>query len=330
MAARKAVAIVAMDIGLMYVGNSILQSVISWLQGDSTLEKEFQGYADRVAEDLNKTTEHPLSILFPAGAGALIGSRVAGIPGAIGGAAVGAGLHALSNIGSTAENEPGRENRIRVGYAADGTAIYARAPVGKIGEEYVGWFSGPLDMIRKKLSTIARPMLQILANDAGFGRKVYEPNPDTTAKQLGVAIAIAKHLAGAQLPEGQINALSDLVKGEGDAKVNALQTFGPIAGVTFSKGAPGGPSTGFYYDIKNRQQFEENVAMPDVRRQILRGDIEGARQRMDELRIPRRKQDFYIRTTLDPTLRVNPRVLRSMTPEQQDRVLNAPGQGASP
>jgi hypothetical protein len=115
-----------------------------------------------------------------------------------------------------------------------------RQPAGKIGEEFLGYMTGPLDMMRKKQGTIARPAWQIMNNDAGFGRKIYDPDADTPAKYLKNLGLIAAHLAKSQFPEGQIGAFSDLVKGEGDAKVNALQALGPFAGVTFSKGAPGG------------------------------------------------------------------------------------------
>jgi hypothetical protein len=57
---------------------------------------------------------------------------------------------------------PGKQDRIRVGTSKDGTAIYMRNPAGKIGEEFIGYMNGPLDMMRRKLGTIARPGWQIL------------------------------------------------------------------------------------------------------------------------------------------------------------------------
>ena len=74
----------------------------------------------------------------------------------------------LKYLSSTYANEPGRQERIKIGYASDGTAIYARNPVGKIGEEFVNYATTPLDMLLKKQSTIARPAWQILNNDAGI------------------------------------------------------------------------------------------------------------------------------------------------------------------
>jgi hypothetical protein len=257
---------------------------------------------------MNEAKVHPLSLLNP--------------------------FHAAEKLSATDDNEPGRKERILVGYAKDGTAIYGRNPVGKIGEEFSGYFGSPIDMLRKKQGTIARPLFQILSNDAGFGRKVYDPTADTAAKYAGNIWAIVKHLVGSQLPEGQITAFSDLVKGEGDAKVNALQAFGPFAGVTFSKGAPGGPQVGEMYASKSQHDFAVNQALPDIRRQIRRGDTEGAIGRMTELDIPQGLQRYYIKTTLNPALRMSPRAVRDFylhaTDEQKARFERAQQARPSP
>jgi len=297
-AVRKAVAIVTLDMGLMYIGNSLLQNGMNVLTQDSTLDEEMHGYAQRMADELRAVKEHPLKLLQP--------------------------LSVVGSLSATAENEPGRDERIRVGYAADGTAIYARNPAGKIGEEFTGYLSGPLDMIRRKLGTIARPVWQIMANDKGFGRKVYDPNADAPEKYLANMGAIAKLLAESQLPEGQIGAFMDLVKGEGDAKVNALQAFGPIAGVTFSKGTPGGPAIGELYHAREMHDYAVQAQLPDIRKQIQRGDVQGARDRMTELGVPAGLQRYYIRTSQNPSLRLSPKALRDFylygTPEQKQRM----------
>jgi len=301
MARRKAMSVVALDIGLMYVGNSLLQNAMNVMMGDSTLDKEMHGYAMRMSNALAETKEHPLKLLQP--------------------------FNFIQSLSATSENEPGRQDRIKIGYAKDGTAIYARNPVGKIGEEFTGYLSGPLDMFRRKLGTLARPAWQIMANDAGFGRKVYDPNADTPAKYLKNLGLIAAHIVGSQAPEGQIGAGVDLVKGQGDSKVNALQALGPIAGVTFSKGAPGGPAVGELYHAREIHQYAVDAALPDIRRQIQNGDLAGARQSMNELGIPAGLQKFYLRTTLNPATRLSGRTLRDFyqyaTPEQRARLEEA-------
>jgi hypothetical protein len=299
MARRKAMAVVALDMGLMYVGNSILQNVMNVLVNDSTVDKEMHGYATRFQAKLQSMKEHPLELVQP--------------------------LKLLEDLSATSENEPDRKDRVRVGSAADGTSIYARNPVGKIGDEFLGYMTGPLDMMRKKMGTIARPAWQIMNNDAGFGRKVYDPDADTPAKYLTNIGKIVAHIAGSQLPEGQIGAASDLIKGEGDKKVNLMQALGPFAGVTFSKGAPGGPAVGEMYSARAQHDFQVNQALPDIRKQILRGDIPGAQDQMKQIGIPAGLQRFYIRSTLNPATRMSPKAVKDFygyaTPEQKARFL---------
>jgi hypothetical protein len=297
-AMKKAAVVVLADMVLMYVGNSLLQNASNVLVNDSTLDKEMHGYAVRLQAALQERAEHPLKLIQP--------------------------LDFLENVSATAENEPGRKDRVRVGTAKDGTAIYARNPAGKIGDEFIGYMTGPLDMLRRKLGTIARPGWQILSNDAGFGRKVYDPNADDPGKYLKNMGLIAAHLAKSQLPEGQIRAGMDLVKGEGDWRVNAAQAALPLLGVTVSKGAPGGPAVGELYTARAQHQYAVDAALPDIRRQIQRGDLEGAQARMTDLGIAPGLQRFYIRTSINPATRLSGRALRDFyqyaTPEQKQRM----------
>jgi hypothetical protein len=301
MARRKAMTVVVADMALLIIGNTLMQNAFNVLVGDSTLDKELHGYATRLQAKMQAVNEHPLELIQP--------------------------LRLLGDLSATSENEPNKQERIHVGQASNGTSIYMRQPAGKIGEEFAGYMTGPLDMMRKKLGTIARPVWQVMSNDAGFGRKVYDPDADTPGKYLKNLGLIAAHLAKSQFPEGQISAFSDLVKGEGDAKVNALQAFGPFAGVTFSKGAPGGPAVGELYAARAQHDFAVNQALPDIRRQIQRGEVAAAQQRMTDLGIPAGLQRFYVRSTLNPATRLSGRALRDFynyaTPEQRARMERA-------
>jgi hypothetical protein len=109
------------------------------------------------------------------------------------------------------------------------------------------------------------------------------------------------------------------VKGDGDPKTNLLQTLGPFAGVTFSKGAPGGPAVGEMYKAREVHDYQVNLALPDIRKQIQRGDIAKAPPAMTELGIPGGLQRFYIRTSQNPATRLSPRA----TPEQRSRMERA-------
>ena len=323
LAQRKAIAIVMLDMGLMYIGNSLLQSGINMLRGKS-LDDEMGGYADRLSQALKRIKEHPLGLLSPLGvAGAVVGGVAGGLPGAALGGLAGTGMAQLKYLSSTAANEPDKQDRILVGYTKDGTGIYGRNPAGKIGEEFTGYLTGPLAMLKRKLSTFAQPAWQVLANDKGFGRKVYDPNADAPAKYLKNMGAIVQQFASAQAPEGQIRAAVDLATGQGDRKLTALQTLGPVAGVTFSKGAPGGPAQGEIYRAREQHQNDVDQALPDIRRMIQRGEIAQARQWMTQLHISPSGQDSYIRTTRNPAARLTPRAVQEFyqyaTPEQRQR-----------
>jgi hypothetical protein len=294
---RKAMMTMSLEMALLYAGNSVLQSAFNVMLGGKSLDQEGHDYIRRFRDMINEKQAHPLSLLQP--------------------------FHTAESLSSTNENEPNRKDRIYAGNAADGTAIYMRAPWGKIGEEFTNWFSSPIDMAKKKEGTIMRPMMQILSNDAGFKREIYNPRAETWPDYLQSAAAIAKHLVLSQLPIGQFKAGMDLVKGEGDSLVNTLQLAGPFAGFTFSKGAPGGKAVGEMYDSRAQHEFQVNQALPDIRKQILRGDTNGAISRMTELDIPQGLQRFYIKTTLNPALRMSPRAVKDFylhaNPEQRER-----------
>jgi hypothetical protein len=110
-------------------------------------------------------------------------------------------------------------------------------------------------MMRRKLGTIARPAGRSWRTTKGFGRKVYDPNADTPAKYVGNLAQDRRALRGVANPEGQISAFADLVKGEGDPRSTRCRPSGPIAGVTFSKGAPGGPAVGELYKAREHARL---------------------------------------------------------------------------
>jgi hypothetical protein len=301
LAQRKAIVTVLLDVALAYVGYSLFQSMSNvLLLRDHSLSDELRGYVKRARDIIADIKVHPLSLLQP--------------------------LSIVEHLSSTWENEPGLQNRIMVGRLADGTAIYARNPVGKIGDEFIGWFTAPITTANAKLSTFARPMLQVFTNNKGFGQHVFDPTASTPAQYAGAIWNVVKHFVEAQTPEGQIAAFGDLVTGQGDTTYNALSLALPFVGITTRKGAPGGPAAGELYHAQDMHKYAVETAMPDIRRQILRGDIEGARARMTELGISPALQRFYLKTTQNPALRVSPRVLRDFfrpgytTPEMRQRM----------
>ena len=298
-AQRKAIAGVIRDVGLMYFANSILQDTFDYLRKQKDMPQIMKDYVDRAYELLKKTKEHPFDVLASP-------------------------LDSIQSLFSTSENEPDKENRILTGYQQDGTAVYARNPTGKIGEEMIGWSSGPFDMIKRKLSTVARPIWQIMSNDEGFGHKVYNPNPKTFEDKRDNIANIVTTIMSAQVPVDQLKAIRDLYQGAGDKTTNQLKLFGPLVGLTFSKGAPGGPAIGELYRANERHRYEVNKALPEIRRMIQSGNEDKARDKMTELNIPHKLQQYYIKTTIDPIKRLSQRKLKDFykysTEEEKDRL----------
>src|SRR5438067_1643290 len=140
---------------------------------------------------MNRAKEHPLDVVSPF-----------------------ADLEALS---ATSENEPGKQGRVLLGHQPDGTAIYGRLPTGKIGEEFTGWLTQPLYLLKNKEGTLARPIFNTLANDRGFGQKVYDPNW-TGIKGAAANIGrIAWEFLRNEIPEMQVRAVQQIVSGSDKA-----------------------------------------------------------------------------------------------------------------
>jgi hypothetical protein len=231
---------------------------------------------------------------------------------------------AMQSLSSTSENEPGKEDRVLIGYEDDGTAIYARNPFGKIGEEFIGWMTSPFDMVHRKLSTFARPISEVDHNDRGFGRKLYNPYADTTQEYVKNIGRIAAAFVGQQLPTDSAKAALALMRGDKTGKtMNQYKVFGPLAGLTFSKGAPGGPAAGELFRARDQHDFAVQQAMPDIRAMIKNGEEKEARALMKELGIPHGLQDYYVKSTKHPETYVKGRAAKDFqkygTPEQVER-----------
>jgi hypothetical protein len=103
-----------------------------------------------------------------------------------------------------------------------------------------------------------------------------------------------------------------------------------MLGFTVSRGAPGGPAKGEY--LADKQQFETrfNLSWPDIKRQIQRGDLQGAQNVMDAIRVPAWMQRSLQRSAVDPAASLNGRTVREFmrdaTPEQRARFERARGQ----
>ncbi len=76
-----------------------------------------------------------------------------------------------------------------------------------------------------------------------------------------------------------------------------------------------------YFQAKEAHDFHVQEAMPDIRRQIISGDIQGARAKMTQLGVAPGLQNYYVRVARAPGMRLTGRHLRDFnlyaTPEEK-------------
>lgn len=200
-------------------------------------------------------------------------------------------------------NEPGKGDRVYVGQDGSGRGIYARTALGKIGEEFLGYFSHPGQMLSNKLSPFARPLLEVWRNRDGLDRQFYRPEPHTVLEWLDNAATIAGHLVKSQFPSDQLGTLKDLVTGQaqGDAGVTAARMLLPLTGVgTISQGNPQGPAAGVQAAEARAQAWERNRAMPEARRLVALGRVDEAQALLERAIPDARGQAQAMRALLAP------------------------------
>lgn len=295
-ARRKAQAAFALDIALMYAGNSILQDFLDHVNRDKSLTDIEQGYIDRWQRLIKNHAESPWDLL--------------NVPGD------------LQAISSTSSNEPGKEGRIH--FSDDpktGTSYYMRLPTGKIGEEFLGWMTSPLEMARKKASTLVGPALDIFRNSDYFGHPIYDKDARGFIGHEKMIGDIVTYFMKAQIPEDSVISTYNLLTGSKDKELDYMKTLGPLAGITFSKGYPGGPEAGILSATARRQEAEVVKSLPDIKSAVEDGDIRKAKKIMSDLNMVPREQNRLIKHYKDPGSKVNARNLatfkRTATEEEK-------------
>jgi hypothetical protein len=227
---------------------------------------------------------------------------------------------------SPSDNEPDKKNRFLIRYDKDGTAIYGRAPVGKVGEDLQDWVLSPNALIKKKLSPFGHAAYGLISNDKGFGQKIYDPYDTTATGYFKNLARIAEFTFDSMLPVGPFEALHEMGKpgSKGDATTKAMQLTLPLMGVTVSKGAPGGPAMGQLYASKDEHEFQVGEHLPEIKEKIRSGDIKGAAAEMDDLGISRSYQKFLVRTTQNPGAKLTKRQMNDFlgyaTPDEQQKM----------
>jgi hypothetical protein len=258
-ARRIAIASFILDIGMMYIGNSLMQDAFKKMAGESMGDLAM-GYVTRFQKLMKRAGDHPLDTLSNP-------------------------FDAVNALSSTSENEPGKEDRIRVGTSADGTAIYMRLPTGKVGEDFKNWITKPLVTAKAKESQLVRPLQQVWNNDNGIGQRIYDPDAPGLGGVLTNAGRIAKLFATQMIPADAISGAWDWKKGTA-TDVDKLKTVGPFAGLTFSKGAPGGPAVGQMYAADRKFEGAKMDVMPQVKQAIKDGDDDKAIALLEGIKMP--------------------------------------------
>lgn len=308
-AQKKAFGIMVADMALYYAGGSLLATgwhVLSGaisnglLQGTSqVVSDEYQDYADRMKAVWNQTDTNPY-----------------------------AAFGMFNAMDATSDNEPGKEHRILLGYQSDGTAVYGKMQVGRTGADMVGYSTRPLQTIMDKMSTFARPALDIAVNQDAMGNQVYKPNPQNAQDYMKNAARIATHFLEAQVPmDSLINPIRDLMNSSStndERKLAAEKLFLPLIGVMTSKGYPGGPVQGAIHDIKKSDDFDLKEAMPDIAKAIREDRIDEARDMMDRGGMDKSFQHAYIESVRNPQAKFMKRQIRELynkqTPQVQERL----------
>jgi RecA-family ATPase len=106
------------------------------------------------------------------------------------------------------------------------------------------------------------------------------------------------------VPVDSIVAGYHLMSGHGD-ETDALKTLGPLMGLTFSKGAPGGPEVGVLFDAEKRHQDEMARAMPGIKEDIKNGNMQDAIQAMEDAHFTPQEQRVTLKYAMNPQARLN-------------------------
>jgi hypothetical protein len=259
---RKAIATLAMDMGLYYVGNALFPNVLNVAVGvgpdqqplpaDTPMWQrigaEFHGYAGRMSDEVQHIEAHPSKALNPFGM-----------------------LQSLSPLG---DHEPGKRSRLLIRYDKDGTGIYLRNPLGKFAEDITDYATQTLATLKSMMSPYAKPVYAVMANDTGFGQKLYDPMADTPKDLADGMWNFTKLVMAQPFPWGQT--LLAAKSGQESPGMAATQIGLGAVGLSMSRGYPGGPSSDEIAKDKERHDFQVQQDMAVIRQKIRNGDTDGA------------------------------------------------------
>jgi hypothetical protein len=247
---RAASAALVKDIAFVYVLNSMLQNAVQMWKAENK-EEAFDDIIDQYDNNSERYAElanGPLSAIYN-----------------------------LDELAAGSINDPGKENRVFIGNKPDGTALYARSPLGKVGEDLLKAATSPIELGWNKVSPTVGFIAGVALNDKskqrGFDIEVYDPDGNTLENIRDMFY----YFAEAHTPSDYIEALIGAARGDKDATLKWRAYLQPL-GISFSKGYPGGPLGG---TVRKREEaYMRSIRRhgPEIRRLIENGDFDGAMQ----------------------------------------------------
>ncbi len=146
--------------------------------------------------------------------------------------------------------------------------------------------------------------METMTNDKGFGKRVYNPDDPGVAGAVRNVGKVVRNFMAAQLPVDAIQGIIDKSQGTAD-DTTTYKLLGPLAGLTFSKGAPGGPAVGEMFHTENLYRGKKADLMPAVHELIKLDKIDEAVDAMRSIGMPNSEINSVIRYTQDPGARFN-------------------------
>lgn len=283
---RKAIGAFTLDIGLQYIGTALGQ--FAWRAGQLTaiaggasylatgLQQALGEWYDRAAEAMEEARSDP---------------------------------QAAFGIFPQHWNEPGKQDRVFLGVdPQSGRGVYARLAIGKIGEEFMGWFTRAGDLLMAKLNVGVRPIVESIFGRDTLGRELIPPYPQTIGDRIDAAGLIVKHIGESFLPTSLIQGGKELYQHHVQGKepnispaTSWAKVLLPATGFgSISQGFPGGPAAGEMHAQREREQYAITKGMPAVRDKIKAGDTEGAMADMVEMGVPPPLRRYFMRQTQNP------------------------------
>jgi hypothetical protein len=247
---RAASAALIKDIAFVYILNSMLQNAVQMWKAENK-EEAFNDIIDQYDNNAERYMELAQSPL--------------------------AAIYNLDELAAGSINDPGKEDRVFIGTKPDGTAMYARSPLGKVGEDLLKAVTSPIELGWNKISPTVGFIAGVALNDKSkqrdFDIDVYDPE-GTTLENIR---DIFNYFFEAHTPSDYFDALVGAAAGDED-DVNKWRAYLQPLGISFSKGSPGGPTLGTVY--KKEEAYMRSIRRhgPEIRRLIENKDFDGAVQ----------------------------------------------------